>query len=148
MSEWSVAGSSMTASAPSRPSASNASRKSCSLSTTGSVNHWCTSSAATVSSRHIALPCACASSSTAASSSGCAPRIVQSGSTKLLLPDDDLVEDAHPRALVQPRRAGRALRVHLEGDRALAAAEEFREGGSQQRLADPAATPRRPHAEP
>src|SRR6476619_2797256 len=128
MSEWSVPGSSTTENAPRRPAGSNASRKSCSLSTVGSVNQWCTSSGPTMSSPHIAWPCALASSSTAGSSAASAPRIVQSGGTKLLLPDDDLVEHVHARTLVEARRAGRALGVDLQRDRALTTACELREG--------------------
>src|SRR3954469_20453292 len=98
-----------------------------------------------MSEPHIACPWAFRSSRKACSSSDRGGRI--SAITEDLLVDDDLVQHAHARTLVQPRGARRALGVDLEGDRVLAAVEERPERAPQQRLSDAAAAPDRADAE-
>src|SRR3954452_10944235 len=123
------------------PSGSTAAR----TSAPGRANHCPTSTASVMSSPHIAWPCAFRSSTAASISSGPGGRI--SGIGEDLLPDDDLVQHAHAGALVEARCAGRALRVDLERNRALATLEERVEGVPKQSLADAAATPHGTDAE-
>src|SRR3954452_16506503 len=59
----------------------------------------------------------------------------------------DLRGHVHADALVEPRRAGRALRVDTEGDPVCAAGVERTEGLAEQRLAETAAAVLAPGAE-
>src|SRR5258708_13412737 len=59
----------------------------------------------------------------------------------------ELTLHVHASALIEPRRPGQILRVHVQPHGTLAAAMERAEGMEQQRLAQPAAAPGTPHAE-
>src|SRR5215203_814642 len=75
-----------------------------------------------------------------------APVLSAARGAQLLLVDDDGVEDAHPGALVQARRVW-IVGVDAQRDAALAPAPELGECGSEERLAEAAATMARQHAE-
>src|SRR3954454_23199788 len=138
---WFSAMSIVAASPASRPSGSAATRSSA----PGSANHCSTSARSVLFTAHMACPCAFSSSTAASTSSSRGGRI--SGIAQHLLPDDNLVEHAHPGPLVEPGCAGRALGVDLQRNPALAAVEKRAERALQQRLGDAPPPPGGPHAE-